>query len=271
MKGTIAYDMMQLPGYWLKMNQSRKRQLKARKIPFGKHPRQYLIYWEGIEDHQERPLIFYIHGGAWTFGKPEWFWAKAEYFYQLGFDVLMPSHRRLPNYHHQDMQMDIEMAFATGLQYLRQSGWKSQEVIIGGMSSGGNLAALLVGNQEAFQMKYPDISIKQLLLFGAPLVLNAMPKTWGLQQYRVGDANSIHAGCPFSQWSDVPSFPTFAVHGGKDGLVPWSAVKPFYDWLKAKQSNLQLHYLADGTHLDSTSWAFPGDEMEQLLSEFLKK
>lgn len=138
-----VFDMLHLFPYWLRMWKV-KMHLASEKYSFGKSKRQYVLYCPADKNVKERDyVILYYHGGGWQFGSPDAFLPAAQVMSDWGFPIVMASHRRLPFHGYKSMREDISLALEKTWEIMQEKGLTNKKIIIGGMSSGGNLAALL--------------------------------------------------------------------------------------------------------------------------------
>jgi acetyl esterase/lipase len=89
------------------------------------------------------PVLFWIHGGGWQSGDKTSVHLKPQYFTDQGFVFVSINHRLLPDVVMEDIIADVAQAFAWMHQHIAQYGGNPQRVVVGGHSSGAQLAALL--------------------------------------------------------------------------------------------------------------------------------
>jgi arylformamidase len=89
------------------------------------------------------PVLFWIHGGGWQSGDKTSVHLKPQFFTEKGFVFVSINHRLLPDVVMEDIIADVAQAFAWMHQHIAQYGGNPQRVVVGGHSSGAQLAALL--------------------------------------------------------------------------------------------------------------------------------
>jgi len=205
------------------------------------------------------PIKVWFHGGAWQFGAPERLCAFGEFFYQRGYTVYMPSHRRLPRFGGTTVLADAWAA----LKLLQQRVSTPPQLFLGGMSSGGHLATLALLRQREW---LGAGRIHGLLACGAPLSLGHLASSPSRRRF---------AGRPNS-WIDNGLDPAtllrqsassldssllvnaLILHGTRDGLVPWESAAAFVNEARRlKWSALKFHCIPNGGHLDAARWVWP--------------
>ena len=219
-----------------------------RTVPYGPHKRQYSLLAEQADPHA--PVVVWFHGGAWQFGAPDRLLAFGEYFYRRGYTVWLPSHRRLPRYTGVDILADARTALRAAERYHAAP----PQILLGGMSSGGHLAALNALRPDAWRA---SAAIRGLITCGAPLSLDQLGAS--PTRLRFAGRRSTRAYPtldPVHQLTEArPDFPALVIHGTRDGLVPYRCAVHFASEAKRLGwRDLEFQTLTGGAHLDSASW-----------------
>ena len=274
-KGIIFHELTRLPLYWLNMIAVSTTELFIEKYRYGPHRKQYLYYLSGsVQPSGKKNVIIYLHGGGWRFGSPEAFRPNAKFFVERGFDVFMPAHRKTPRFGYESQIADMGLAVSKILEILKDKGLENRKIIIGGISSGGNLSALLLYHREI--LKYYDISLDRfsgIFLLAAPLNIRMMRQTFIIRSFAGRPNQPTYAKAnPYDQLTGREKLPHLVVHGEKDGLVNYSSTLSFADrYNYLNPGYLQFHTIKNGTHLDAGKWMFRKDEVGQVLAEWLGK
>lgn len=272
-KGFFLHEGLRLPPWAFRMETFPNGDYKKEKYSYGKHFRQYLLYFQpGKSGHQRNHVIIYIHGGGWQFGRPEMFRANAQTMTNLGYHVFMPSHRRIPFFDINDLREDILSATLKVLEIMQAEGLEDKKIILGGISSGGNLASLLAFDRSILNKAGLSQSIfSALFLLGAPLHLDGMWKSPPLRML-AGKRNGslFKKASPMFHLQAGEKLPTLILHGLKDGLVEYSSIVAFYEKMKNDGAeDVRLVTLPDGNHLDSASWCFKNHPSHQIVLNWL--
>ena len=239
-------EIINIPAY-----QKRLREMPTtapwEKIFYGDHPRQYALH--AGQDDPRAPVAFWVHGGGWQLGNPEKLSAFGEYFYRRGYTVWMPSHRRIPRYNGEAIYDDI----CSALKMVQKHSSTPPQLLLGGMSSGGHLAALSALRQNDWRT---SATVQGLITCGSPLSLKHMDAS-PTRRFFAGSSKKAKFDSfnPLAQLTEKPDFPAVIIHGSEDGLVPWKSALAFVN--QAKKLNwdeLKFVNLPGGSHLDSASF-----------------
>ncbi len=89
------------------------------------------------------PVLFWIHGGGWQTGDKTSVQAKPQWFMDHGFVFVSINHRLLPEVDMGTLVGDVAKAFAWMHQHIGAHGGDPKRVLVGGHSSGAQLATLI--------------------------------------------------------------------------------------------------------------------------------
>jgi acetyl esterase/lipase len=89
------------------------------------------------------PVVFWIHGGGWQTGDKANVQEKPAWFTQKGFVFVSINHRLLPDVDMGTLIHDVAKAFGWMHQHIAEHGGDPRRVLVGGHSSGAQLAALI--------------------------------------------------------------------------------------------------------------------------------
>jgi len=148
---------------------------------------------------------------------------------------------------------------AKSLEVMAAKNISHKSIILGGMSAGANLAALiLLDKDELNNMSLSQNKFAGIMLFGGPLNLDAMARTPLLRAYAGSRKEStFQKASPFYHLKEKKSLPVLIIHGTKDGLVHYNNSSTFYNKLQDLGfPKVNFHTLESGTHLDSGRWVF---------------
>jgi len=273
-KGTVGFELAQLLSYWSKtLSVGLPDHLVSERIAYGPHPKQYTMLYSPKKLDKSKPLLIYYHGGGWIFGKPELFSKKAALFTKLGYQVIMPSYRKLPRYTADEIIDDV-ITCTKKVQNLRDEGkiHNQQKIILGGVSAGANLVSLLYFNPSMLERAGLEQSqIKGMFLYAPPLDLSKMKKTFVLSRY-AGKPDSIRyqSANPMHYLSGCKPLPILCAHGNKDAFVTFEASESFRSkYHEMFPGNLQFTLIENGCHLDAASWAHSDNDLRKELVQWL--
>lgn len=271
-KGTSLHELLHLPVYWWRVTISPKQVMQMERIAYGPHPRQYYLMYRGIGSPERiDKVLVYFHGGAWRFGRPEMFSLVASVFVSHGYTVVLPSCRRTPRFAYPDIRDDLTTLMVNIDQQFQPH---QPAYLLGGMSSGGNLAAHLFYDLAPLEKAGFGVNrIKALLLLGAPLDLHQMPNNPLVTAF-AGPFNSEQ----FSQAS-IPTYltakqqrPVLCIQGQQDGLVPYASAVEFIAALeKVQEEGISFHLLPQITHLETASWTCGDHSLKRIIFKWLDR
>lgn len=112
---------------------------------------------KGVRDF---PVLFFIHGGAWTSGDRKLYAPLGKVFARNGIGTVVISYRLSPGVKHPSHIEDVAQAFAWTHQHIAEYGGRPDRIFVSGQSAGGHLAALLCTN-EAY-LKARGLSLKEI-------------------------------------------------------------------------------------------------------------
>jgi len=267
----LFHEFLQLWAHWYNLGITFAPGQVEERIQFGAHWRQYLIR-VGLEGTGPERILLFYHGGGWQFGRPELFRKYAWLLAQEGYQVFMPSHRKIPLHNYQQIQVDIQLALKTAVDWTRARGVEKPEIVLGGMSAGGNLAALLALDPENRKAAGVDLEqITGLFLLAAPLNFDKMwssPSLLGFAGPRGGElyrkANPIY----FLEDNLPP--PTLIVHGEYDAMVELESARSFYEKIERSwPDRAQWLMLPKASHVDVAKWVYQDNGVRRAILGWL--
>jgi len=89
------------------------------------------------------PVVFFIHGGAWTTGDRKLYGPLGRAIARHGIGAVVISYRLSPGVQHPEHIRDVAAAFAWTHRHISEYGGSPDQIFVAGQSAGGHLAALL--------------------------------------------------------------------------------------------------------------------------------
>ncbi len=89
------------------------------------------------------PVVFWIHGGGWQTGDKANVQEKPAWFTKKGFVFVSINHRLLPDVEMEALVRDVAKAFGWMHKHIAEHGGDPNRVLVGGHSSGAQLATLI--------------------------------------------------------------------------------------------------------------------------------
>jgi acetyl esterase/lipase len=116
-------------------------------IKYGDDPRQMLdIYMPYNADNC--PVLFFVHGGGWSFGSRKEHGDIGCFYAKKGFVVVVVDHRLSPEVSHPKHVQDVAKALAWTEKNITNYGGSFHGVYLLGYSSGAHLVTLLATNEK---------------------------------------------------------------------------------------------------------------------------
>ena len=274
-KGTVFHELFSIIHYWVKIYSSTNPDsAEEQKYSFGNHARQYLLFYTPKKKAIKNKVVMYLHGGGWIFGSPEGFRKNAFLLAEQGYAVIMPAYRKLPFYNSDTIREDAFLAVKKSFELMDAQGWTDKQLVLAGMSAGGNLAALVFLDQPTQKRHHiPSQRLAGLLALGAPLHLAGMARTLTLRTY-AGARNSeqYRAASPISFIGMQAIAPILCIHGTKDGLVRYESTLTFVETFKDKEEqDIQLLTIEGNTHIDIASWSLHKTNIRTAILNWLNR
>jgi arylformamidase len=112
-------------------------------------------YWNKLDVYGrfsgKSPVLFFLHGGAWTSGTKEWIGFMAPAFIAASMLFVAPNYRLAPDYNLDAQIEDCGAALTWVFENIERFGGDREKVFVGGHSAGGYLAAMLTLDERALQ------------------------------------------------------------------------------------------------------------------------
>ncbi|WP_230281181.1 alpha/beta hydrolase [Croceicoccus sp. Ery15] len=116
----------------------------AQELSFGSHPLQRLDFYRSPSPGP-RPLILFVHGGAWIGGdkSDSTGEAKIRHYTQAGYQLASVNYRLLPEVDIEHQADDVAASLASLLEQARDLNIDTRRLVLMGHSAGAHLAALV--------------------------------------------------------------------------------------------------------------------------------
>ncbi len=217
-------------------------------VPYGREKRHRLDVWRMSTTPKDAPVIFYIHGGAWTFGdKREQGRPMLHEFVRRGWVAVVINYRLAPRHPWPAQIEDATRALYWIKRTIHAYGGDPDRVVISGGSAGGHLAALLALTADEAAWRPPesadvDWSVRGAIPFYGVLEMTGDEDHWRGLGWGIRRLLENHVVLrPFSDNEDVyralspyhrihESAPPFlVVQGVNDTLVDVNVARAFVD------------------------------------------
>jgi acetyl esterase/lipase len=109
---------------------------KISKLSYYGENKHQRIYELPKNISKQNIFIFYIHGGAWEFGYPEWVLFTYDYFKNYNINLIAPGYRLSPKFKFVDQIKDI----TDSINFIKKKYGEEIKIVISGHSAGAHLA-----------------------------------------------------------------------------------------------------------------------------------
>ncbi|MGA7834058.1 MAG: DUF3293 domain-containing protein [Acidimicrobiales bacterium] len=219
----------------------------CRNVVYGPLERHRLDVWRLSTTPSNAPVIFYLHGGAWTFGdKREQGRPMLHEFVQRGWIVVASNYRLAPRFPWPAQIEDATRALGWIKKNVATYGGDPDRVVVAGGSAGGHLASLLALSANDPTWRPEDMSdvgdwtVRGALSFYGVLEMTGDETHWrGLGRTVLRLLEHRVVQLPFASNEDVyralspyeritaQSPPFFVVQGVNDTLVEVNVARAF--------------------------------------------
>lgn len=220
-------------------------------------------------------LVFFIHGGGWNKGNPEFFKFAADYFTKFGFKTVMPSYRLAPDFRFPSQEIDVFKALKKTLEISEELDL-NRKIIIAGQSAGAHLGALILLNKNLQrEFNISEELFSGFLSISGPLDLSRPCQTKRAKKLLSGFVPTSKKGKnanPINYIHPDLNVPILCLHGAKDPLVPKEHFIDFIEEIKAKaKAETKLKILENRHHSDLAKLFFEEKAEDQEVREWLLK
>ncbi|KAG7381175.1 hypothetical protein PHYPSEUDO_006323 [Phytophthora pseudosyringae] len=255
---------------------------------YGPHERNTLDVY-GVQGQEQetaaagaKPVLVFMHGGAWSFGHKWQYALVGEYLATQGFLVAVMSYRTFPTGSVLDMIEDVENAVFWVAENCRSLGGDSSRLYLSGHSSGGHVGALALVNSAIRLSKVKEIANYVRGFIGLSVPYDISDHYIFESERVVGPLNGVHEISTmkpamlgmgnFETFSPTAlvaearnigfSLPPFHIlHGEDDTVVPTSSSKKLAFNLKQAGQAATYYEVCNCTHEDMV-FAAMGDNVD---------
>ena len=219
----------------------------VRNVKYGPDVRNRLDLMSTTRSGTHRPVLFYIHGGAWIYGdKREQARPMMFEFARRGYLVVAINYRLSPRHRWPAQIEDARLALAWVKRTIAAYGGDPDRIVVAGGSAGGHLAALLslIGESDqwrpAGEIGQTDLSVRGCISLYGVLDMTADTDAWRgherglkvlLEQTVMGHSLAKHTevfrlASPRERIAaDAPPF--LLLQGRSDTLVDYQVARSF--------------------------------------------
>jgi acetyl esterase/lipase len=208
---------------------------------------------------KDRPVVLFVHGGAWAFGDKDFFGIHAalgQMFARHGLVAVVASYRLSPQVQHPEHVKDVARAFAWTQRNIARYGGRVDQLFVCGHSAGGHLVSLLATDESYLKAEGRSLGdIKGVLsisgVYEVPekLFVDVFGKDPEVHRL-AGPLTHVKAGCP----------PFLIVWAEKDYPFCDLMSEKFAKALREKKVTAQTRCIKERNHLDIIGNATKDDD-----------
>lgn len=127
------------------------------RIDYGEDKDQYFLYYEPEEIKSDK-IIFWVHGGGWNAGDPDYFDYVGQCFASHGYRCISAGYRLSPKNKYPCQIEDVCTCFNKAVEYCGSLGADTSKIVVAGPSAGAHLSSILCYSAEDQKRYHVDIS-----------------------------------------------------------------------------------------------------------------
>lgn len=135
-------------------------------IAYGEHPRQRLDIYYSQNPQPHRPLIVFVHGGAWQHGRKEDYVFLADTLTRAGYDVVVPNYQLSPAVIFPTYVHDLHLALSFLSEHQQSLNLSVDAWTLMGHSAGAFNVLSVLYHPEPFEQLYLPLIQKVIGLAG---------------------------------------------------------------------------------------------------------
>lgn len=227
-----------------------KKTVKPIKIEYGEYKEQYFLYYEPATVKSNK-LIFYIHGGGWNAGSPEFFDFVGQRCIKEGYRFMSCGYRLSPKTKYPGQIEDCVKCFEQAMAYLERKDIDSTDVIVIGPSAGAQLGSILCYSYEFKQ-------IKAFIGLGGPYCFDKSGLSVRLLLDMLFEKNYDRSRAEPINCVKRNDVKALLIQSRHDGVINFDCALKMRDVLKAEGNDCELYEVEDkhNTHSFYTAGCF---------------
>ncbi len=246
-------------GLFKRLSKAEKKYTPER-VSYGSDKDQYFLYYEP-ENAVSSKVIFWVHGGGWNAGDPDYFDYVGQAIAGEGYRVISGGYRLSPKNKYPCQIEDVCRCYNAAIGYLREKGIDTSKIVVSGPSAGAHLTSILcysAGDQEKYGV---DISgIIGFAGFGGPYSFNNSTLTLRLLLNQLFSKDyDRKCGEPVNLISKN-HIPAILIQSRHDGILNYSCAEEFAKKAEEAGNACEIYSVTDKK--DTHSWYTAGCFLE---------
>ena len=246
-------------GLFKRVSKAEKKYTPER-VTYGTDKDQYFLCY--LPENPVSPkVIFWVHGGGWNAGDPDFFDYVGQAIAAAGYRVISGGYRLSPDNKYPCQIEDVCRCYNAAISYLKEKGIDTTKVVVSGPSAGAHLTSILcysAADQEKYGVDISDII--GFVGFGGPYSFNNSTLTlWLLLNQLFSRDYDRKAGEPVSLLSKN-HIPALLIQSRHDGILNYSCAEEFAKKAEEVGNACEIYNVTD--RHDTHSWYTAGCFLE---------
>ena len=225
---------------------TKDRYIKCANVKYGNDKKQY---YKVYKCDNNKPTIFFIHGGGWWQGSPSLYSGVGKFLFKHGYTTVLVGYRLVPHYRY---PIQIEDAFKALRHYIKHNE-QDNKIILGGYSAGSEIASHL-----AFDInRQNDYDINRSILKGFMSISGVLNfnECYSKKSKKLINnylyTNDINDCNPINFVDEKSTISTLCIHGDSDTLIDVNNSKTFINRLRELNNKAYIKIIKGYEHEDA--------------------
>jgi len=249
------------------------------------------VYYAGVEDENRAldiyvqecdgkcPVIFFVHGGAWTVGDKKNHVAKGLFFARKGYVFVSVNYRLAPEITYPVFVYDVAEALCWVYEHIDEYGGDKDKIYLMGHSAGAHLVALISYNDRFLR----DLGLNTSIIKGLVLLDGGGYDIVYIHEYfPVFYKTLFEKAFGEDETTFIDASPVY--HLNKSGYIPPTLIiytpwrltsndtQRLIDALENANASYEVYFAKDKTHSTvNRDIGKPGDKVTEEILKFLEK
>jgi acetyl esterase/lipase len=250
----------------------------------GLNPKFLSLDIYGPEDGTTRPVMIFVHGGAWSLGDKSQVDLKPDFFVRSGFIFVSVNYRLSPAYPFPAQAEDVASAVVWVYSNIEKYGGDPAKIFMMGHSAGAHLVALVATDAHYLQVEGSDLSVLKAVIpldtqaYDLTEVIGDSPQEAKIYTGVFGtDPSGWRSASPINFVSAGKGIPPMAVaySGGLMGEGDYTrqqAAAEFTSRLQAAGIEFVLVPAIEKSHAQiNQEFGQPGDPVTMVIMDFIQQ
>ena len=234
-----------------------KKHTSPERVNYGLDKEQYFLFYEP-EKIINNKIIYWVHGGGWNAGNPEFFDYVGQHISKAGYRMISAGYRLSPRNKYPVQIEDVCSCYNRAITFLKEKNIDTSRIIVAGPSAGAHLTSIMCYSVKV-QKEY-DVDISSIIGFvgfGGPYSFrNDQSKTLNLLLKQLFEKNYNRKDAEPISLMSKNHIPMLLIQSRHDGLIRYECAEDFASRARELGNSCELYSVEDrrNTH----SWYTAG-------------